>query len=117
MAFLAMGSLPPESDGTDQEQRTPKTTVTLVSDNQCWISIIGPSSLKPQKLKKATLQLSKGEYRIYGRRYGYKMTTLLLKIQDGFEYDPIRIVCKKRGEEIEPDWDAMIPIKGRKNLQ
>ena len=57
--------------------------ITITSDDITWVSIQGPTALKPRKFKQKTFQLLPGKYLVTGRRKGYADIRRQLKIRGG----------------------------------
>ena len=101
------------SDMSDASKKKNETvSIVFKSDNTTWVSAMGPTPIKPHKLKKETIDLEPGDYKVLGRKYGYKEYAIILQVRGGSEYSPIKVVCKSKGKETEVDWNKVEILKG-----
>lgn len=67
--------------------------VQFTSDNDTWVSVQGPTQLKPEKFESQMMNLLPGKYYIIGRKKGYQDVRLSFQIRGGRAQDPVAVVC------------------------
>lgn len=70
--------------------------VLFISDLNTWVSIQGPTAKKPTKLKESTINLLPGDYRVIGRKKGYRDITFRLQIRGGVAQAPLTVICNEK---------------------
>ena len=67
--------------------------VSFVSDGRTWVSIAGYKMIG--KFTQYSTRILPGNYRVRGRRKGYKDVLLEVRIRNGRQIGPIKVVCYK----------------------
>ncbi len=70
--------------------------VQITSDGTTWVSIQGPSTLKPERFEERTVNLLPGKYFVIGRRKGYQDVRFGLQIRGGMAQTPLTVICETR---------------------
>ena len=68
--------------------------LTIVSDERTWVSISGFKLLG--KINQKTVNILPGNYKIRGRRKGYRDVVINLRIRQGMPLSPITVICAER---------------------
>ncbi len=67
--------------------------IMFLSDMATWVSVQGPTKLKPSKLKEKNLSLLPGKYHVIGRKKGYQDIRFPLNVRAGSQQEPLTVIC------------------------
>ncbi len=82
-----------ELKATLRDQSQP-VKVDFVSDGKTWVSIAGFQMIG--KFEQHKLRILPGNYRVRGRRKGYRDVLLEVRVRSDSEFPPIQVVCTQR---------------------
>ena len=91
LAAAAADVKPSGSTATSEASTQSPVPVTLNSDGETWVSI--ENVRQPAKAKSLTVALAPGDYRIVGRRKGYRDVEQSLRVRSGDAPVTLTIIC------------------------
>lgn len=103
-----------KEEAIEHPENDTQIEITVKSDKETWITISGPTSSPPRKLIEKTYNLRPGKYKIMGRKKGHDVEGVVVIVEEGLEYPPIELICKRRGQKKKVDWNKTTVIKGVK---
>jgi tetratricopeptide (TPR) repeat protein len=80
------------------QQQSKPVEVTFKSDGKTWVSI--ENFRAPQQIETLTLKIQPGDYRVIGRRKGYRDVQMLLQVRGGQPIQPVMVACNVSADRL-----------------
>ena len=68
-----------------------RVQVTLISDDETWVSITNVQA--PAKFQTKKVSLAPGDYEVIGRRRGYRDVQMRLQVRSGTAPQALKVIC------------------------